>query len=101
MKWLVGRGVVVASVIESRDLATGRAGVWGITDNDVSDVGGDGGVGVSDTVDEADLVGGVATVGDDAVVVGEFSDAIDRGRATMELIGEVFRSRCRSTASSA
>lgn len=50
----------------------------GITDG--SDDGGEGGVGVSETVDEADLVGGVAVVGEDAVVVGECSDTGDRGR---------------------
>jgi hypothetical protein len=98
---VIGRAVLVELVMESRDLETGTAGVPDMTGNDVSDVGGEGGVGVSETIDEADLVGGVAMVGDDAVVVGEFSDVSDRGRPTMESRGDGFRSRCRSPAASA
>ena len=61
------------SSIESLDLAIGRAsaGVVEVPFPDLSDVGGEGGVNASDTSDEADFVGGVATVGDDVDVVGE------------------------------
>ena len=38
---------------------------------DLSHTGGEGGVGASEALDEADLVGGVAIVGDEVVVVGE------------------------------
>ena len=68
---------------------------------DGSDEGGEGGVGVSETVDEADFVGGVAIIGEDVVVVGEFSDTGDRGRRSPALRGVGFRKRCRSAAASA
>ena len=62
-----GRGVVFVSEIESRDFGSGIDGVTAIG-SECSELGGDGGVGVSETVDEADFVGGVAIVGDEAVV---------------------------------
>lgn len=59
------------SAIESLDLGIGREGVVTVAVMDFSDVGGDGGVSASDTSEEADLVGGVATVGDESDVVGD------------------------------
>lgn len=47
------------------------AGVLMAGGSERSEFGGEGGVGVSDTVDEVDFVGGVATVGEDVLVVGE------------------------------
>ena len=47
-------------------------------------MGGDGGVGASDTVDEADFAGGVAMVGDEVVVAGEASESGECGRAIPE-----------------
>ena len=44
---------------------------------DFSDVGGDGGVNASETSEEADLVGGVAMVGDEVEVVGECRERAD------------------------
>jgi len=41
---------------------------------DVSERGGEGGVGASEAPEDADLVGGVANVGDEAVVAGDSSD---------------------------
>ncbi len=71
-----GRGVMLESATDSLDLGTGIAGVaTGGTER--SDVGGDGGVGVSDTVEDVDLVGGVATVGEDIVVGCDCSDMAD------------------------
>ena len=77
------------------------AGVPDVTDIDGSEDGGEGGVGVSETVDEADFVGGVAIVGEDVVVVGEFSEAGDPGRSRLGFRGVGFRSRCRAAAASA
>lgn len=88
-------------VIERRDLGIGRPGVVAAIGSDVSDVGGDGGVGVSETTDEADFVRGVATVGEDVVVVGEFSEAGDRDGNPAGSRGVGFRRRCRSAATSA
>lgn len=68
-----GRGVVFESDIESLDFGIGIAGA-GAAGTERSDVGGDGGVGVSETVEEADFVGGVAMVGEDMVVGSERSD---------------------------
>ena len=39
---------------------------------DLSEVGGEGGVGVSETFEDSDFVGGVASVGEEADVVGEW-----------------------------
>lgn len=67
-----GRGVVSALLIEIRDFVICRAGVVAAEGIDLSEVGGDGGVGVSETLEDSDFVGGVATVGEDADVVGEW-----------------------------
>lgn len=66
-----GRGVVFESAFESLDFTIGRAGVAVAGGIDLSDVGGDGGVSVSETSEEADLVGGVAMVGEEFEVVGD------------------------------
>ena len=68
---------MVESAIESLDFATGSAGVVVVGGTDLSDTGGDGGVSVSDTSEDADFVGGVATVGDEVDVVGDVSDKAD------------------------
>jgi len=74
---VVGLGVVLESPEGSFSLLLdGFIGVFtiGLADEEASDIGGDGGVGVSDTVSvvETDFVsGGVVTIGDDAVDVGE------------------------------
>lgn len=48
----------------------------------LSDVGGDGGVCMSEAIDDTDLAGGVATVGDvESVSIGDISEALDPGRA--------------------
>ena len=65
------------SAIESLDFATGNACVVMAVGMDLSDAGGDGGVSVSDTSEEADFVGGVAMVGEEVVVVGDISDKAD------------------------
>lgn len=44
---------------------------------DLSEVGGEGGVCVSDALEDADLVCGVATVGDEFEVAGKNSDSAD------------------------
>lgn len=69
--------MVFESAIESLDFATGSAGVVAIVGTDFSDTGGDGGVRVSDTSEDADFVGGVAMVGDEVDVVGDSSDKAD------------------------
>ena len=65
------RGVVSALLIDIRDLVIWRAGVVATTGIDLSEEGGEGGVGVSETFEDSDFVGGVATVGEEADVVGE------------------------------
>lgn len=60
-----------ALLIEIRDLVICRAGVVAAVGIDLSDVGGEGGVGISEAIEDSDFVGGVATVGDEADVVGE------------------------------
>jgi len=74
-----GRGVNFDPVIDILDFTIGTEGIitWGA---DLSDVGGDGGVGVSDTVEDADFVIGVAIVGEEFDVVGDSSDMADSGR---------------------
>lgn len=67
---------MLASAIDSLDLGAGIAGA-ATAGTEWSDVGGDGGVGVSDTVEDADLVGGVATVGEEVVVGCDCSDVAD------------------------
>lgn len=89
-------------VMESRDFGIGIAAAPEGIELDGSDVGGDGGVSVSETADDADFAGGVAIVGEDAVVVvGEFSDVGDRDLISSGLRGVGIRNRCRSTMASA
>lgn len=97
----VGRGVVFESASESLDFAIGRAGVLAAGGMSFSDVGGDGGVRVSDTSEDTDFVGGVAIVGEEFDVVGDNSDVADCGRAKPSTRGEGFLRRCLSAASSA
>lgn len=72
-----GRGVVLLAFIES--LLFGMLGVNGFgAGTDFSEIGGDGGVGVSDRPEEdAVFVGGVSNDGEDVVVV--VGDSSDRG----------------------
>lgn len=96
------RAAAPEPVIESRDFEAETVETPGGTEFDGSDVGGDGGVGVSETVDDADFAGGVAIVGEDAVVVvGEFSDIGERGLISPGLRGAGIRNRCRSITASA
>ena len=67
-------------VIDNRGFDAEGAGVTAFAGSDRSETGGDGGVGASEAADEADLVGGVARVGDDAVVDGECTEIDERGR---------------------
>lgn len=66
-----GRGVVSKLLIEIRDFVICRAGVVVAAGIDLSEVGGEGGVGASEAFDDSDLVGGVAAVGEEADVRGE------------------------------
>ena len=66
-----GLGVVLEPAIDSLDLGKVLVFVSWFTGADRSELGGEGGVGVSEIVEEADLVGGVATVGEEVDVVGE------------------------------
>ena len=68
---------------------------------DLSETGGDGGVGASDVPEEIDFVGGVARIGDEAVVVGESSDIDDCGREIFVPSGGGFRSCLRAVPASA
>ena len=68
---------------------------------DLSDTGGEGGVGASEAADDADLVGGVAMVGEDAVVEGDCSDMDDWGREISIPIGVGLRNCRRWVAASA
>ena len=75
-----GFGVALASLGRGRGLGIcGRAIelAWKL---DRSEFGGEGGVCVSDTVEEADFVCGVAMVGEEVEVVGEDSDSDVWGR---------------------
>jgi hypothetical protein len=73
-----GLGVVFEPVMES--LVLGMLGVMKGFGVEVSERGGDGGVGASDALDEVDFVGGVAKVGEEVVVAGDSSDKGDWGR---------------------
>lgn len=53
------------------------AGVMVGAGSDLSDVGGEGGVCVSEFIEDVDFVGGVAIVGEEAVVAGECSETED------------------------
>ena len=88
------------SAVDSLDLASGIEGAPFEAELDLSEVGGEGGVGVSD-VEEADLVAGVGIVGDELDVVGDTSDIADCGRASSETIGVGFLPCALSTADSA
>ena len=68
---------MLESAKESLGFAIGKAGVVMVRGTDFSDTGGDGGVSVSDTSEDTDFVGGVATVGDEVDVVGDNSDKAD------------------------
>lgn len=88
-------------VRELRSLVLDCAGVLA-SRMDLSEVGGEGGVGVSEAVDDTDFVGGVAMVGDEAVVVdGECSEMEDLGRGMLAPTGVGFRSLDLSFAASA
>lgn len=69
------------SAIDNRDFGCGKAVVFEIAGTDESETGGDGGVGASDVIDEADFVGGVTRTGEDVLVPTEFSDKGDCDRA--------------------
>ena len=66
-----GRGVVSALLIEIRDFVIFNDGVVTAAGIDFSEVGGEGGVGASETFEDSDFVGGVAAVGEEADVMGE------------------------------
>ena len=66
-----------------------------------SDVGGEGGVGTSEAIDDVDFVGGVAIVGDDAEVMAERSEVGDCGLTTPWSRTEGLLKRCLSVADSA
>ena len=80
---------MLALLMERRDFGREDAGVP-IEGSDLSDTGGDGGVGVSEAAEDTDLVGGVATVGDEAVVSGDMSDNADSGRRISAANGDGF-----------
>ena len=64
---------------------------------ELSEVGGEGGVCVSEAVEETDFVGGVAIVGEDGVVsIGECSDTCDCG---LEIGSDGRRRDCSAIAS--
>ena len=84
---VIGLGVTLESAAGSLDLSNDGAGVVLAAELDLSDVGGEGGVWVSETVEDADLVGGVAIPGDDAVVVGDNSETAGWGISRSEAIG--------------
>ena len=66
-----GFGVMLEPAVDGLDLGTAVTSDFEGTGIEWSEVGGEGGVGVSETVEEADFVGGVAMVGEEADVVGE------------------------------
>lgn len=67
--------------MDNRDFIWGRAVIFELAGMEVSEIGGDGGVGASDVIDEADLASGVARTGEDVVVPAECSETGDCGRA--------------------
>ena len=79
------RGVMFESVIDNLDFAIGSAGLGSAPEADLSDVGGDGGVRVSDTSEEVDFAGGVAIVGEEVDVPAECSDKADWGLVTSDI----------------
>ena len=76
-------------LMERRVLGREDAGV-AVGGSDLSETGGDGGVGVSEAAEDTDLGGGVATVGDDAVVSGDTSDSAESGRGISAVSGDGF-----------
>ena len=95
------RGVVFESAIERRDFGSGLDSEVLAAGIERSEVGGEGGVGASEAVEEADFVGGVGMVGEDVEVVRECCDPRDVGRTRSDWIGSTFIERCRCTATSA
>ena len=89
-KMLAGLGVVFASMVSSSDFASGKAIALLDIELELSEAGGDGGVGVSDTIDEADFVGGVAIVGEEFDVAGDVCERADCGLARSGIIGDGF-----------
>lgn len=63
--------MTLESAIDSLDLGRALSTGFEGTGAECSEVGGEGGVGVSETVEEADFVGGVAMVGEEVDVVSE------------------------------
>ena len=59
------------SVIESRDFGSAFGKRAEVAGRELSEFGGEGGVGASDMVDEADFVGGVGMVGEEVEVLRE------------------------------
>ena len=84
--------------MESRDLGKAFGAAELAAGIERSEVGGDGGVGASETVEDADLVGGVGMVGEDVEVVWECCDVRDNGRGSS---GVGFLDRCLWAAASA
>jgi hypothetical protein len=72
--------VVFASSVATFDFA-GMFGVLGgaTAGAEASEIGGDGGVAVLETVVDADFEGGVVVIGDEAVEVGDASDTGECG----------------------
>ena len=66
-----GLGVMLESAIDSLDLGIALISDFVAIGAEWSEVGGEGGVGVSETVEAVDLVGGVAIVGEEVDVAGE------------------------------
>lgn len=62
---------MLESAIDSIDLGIALSTGFGGAGAEWSEVGGEGGVGVSETVEEADFVGGVAMVGEEVDVASE------------------------------
>ena len=93
--------MTLESPVEILGLGIFLAGVLRVVGSEWSEVGGEGGVGVSETVDEVDFVGGVVTVGDEVLVAGEWPDIGDWGRARLESKGGGFLLFCLCAAASA
>ena len=77
----IGRGVVLGSELGIFNCVILLVAFAGIAVTDASDIGGDGGVGVSETDVDVDFgCGGVDKVGDDKLVGGDTSETGERGR---------------------
>lgn len=57
--------------MEILDFVIWREGVIAAVGIDLSDVGGEGGVGASEAFEDSDFAGGVVAVGEEADVIGE------------------------------